>query len=314
MIINAIGTTSKLNNMGSTNLGVCLIIAVLGLCTFFYVLPLSNSHIEYSGLQNITMALIICLLLLCLSLQIQMGKQLNNANHTRDVALQNEQTAVVTNAEFVKQQEQSKEDLEYSIGERNLELEITLRELSEKNAELEKLSAIDTLTGLMNRRYFDKQIIAECRRSKRELTSLGLAMLDIDFFKQVNDNHGHLGGDHCLKMFAKVLTKTLKRPSDLICRYGGEEFILLLPNTNEEGLRLVLEKVRRNVEAENIMFNSKKIPITVSIGGVSKIVTEAADKDNIIALADKLLYQAKDNGRNRVVVNSLDTQQDFISS
>jgi diguanylate cyclase (GGDEF)-like protein len=311
MMINAIGTTSKLNNIGSANISASLLIAVLGLCTFFYLLPIfissSNSPWEYTILQNLTMVLIIGLLLLCLMLQIQLGKQLNNAHYMRDVARQNERAAVVTNAKLAKQQEQSKEDLEYSIGERNLELEITLRELSEKNAELERLSAIDTLTGLMNRGYFDKQIIAECRRSKRELTALGVAMLDIDFFKAVNDEHGHLGGDHCLQMFANVLTRTLKRPSDVICRYGGEEFVLLLPNTNEEGLGLILEKVRRNVEAEKITFDGKEIPITVSIGAASKVVTQAIDKDSIIALADKRLYQAKDNGRNCVVVNCENT-------
>lgn len=262
-----------------------------------YKAPINSTYLLMLG--AITEAI-----LLALALAIKFNGQLLKAKIIRDTALKNEQEALEVKEELIRLQERSKTDLEYSIEERTLELEIALRELAEKNRDLEKLSAIDPLTGLMNRRYFDKQIIAECRRSKRELTTLGLAMLDIDFFKKINDSYGHLCGDHCLKEFAAVLQDTILRPSDIICRYGGEEFVLILPNTDDTGLQNLLEKVRHNVEAKKIVFEGQVISMTVSIGGYSKVVQTEDESDNIIATADKMLYKAKASGRNLVVVQS----------
>lgn len=264
----------------------------------FYEPPIKSSYLLMIG--AITEAL-----LLSLALAVKFNGQLMSAKSTRDTALKNEQEAIEAKEELIKLQEKNQSDLEYSVEERTLELEIALRELSEKNTELEKLSAIDPLTGLMNRRYFDKQIVAECRRSKRELSSLGVAMLDIDFFKKVNDNYGHLGGDYCLQEFANILQKTVKRPADVICRYGGEEFVLILPNTQQDGLTQLLEKVRKNVENEKIMFEGEEISITVSIGACSKIVDSDNDSELMVACADKLLYRAKSSGRNLVMVDTV---------
>ena len=320
MSVNATGKTSILKTTSAAKVAFVLLIVAVILCGVFYVLPrvntlsltlggpggsLPSTKLDFSILQKIIGAGIIVILLWCIGLIFNLSKQLNQSItrcHVAEASLKKLNIKHAQLAQQITKQEQRHEDLEYSMGERNLELEITLRELSEKNAELQKLSAIDTLTGLMNRRFFDKQIIAECRRSRRELTPLSIAMLDIDFFKKINDNYGHLGGDHCLQAFAKVLKETFKRPSDIISRYGGEEFVLILPNTSQEGLQFVLEKVRQNVEKEIIMFEGNKIPITVSIGGYSKIVNTNDDKDSLVAKADKHLYHAKETGRNRVVV------------
>lgn len=244
-------------------------------------------------------------LLLALAIAINFNEQLLVAKQARDAALQSEQEAIEAKDELIDLQDKNRSDLEYSIEERTLELQIALRELSEKNRELEKLSAIDPLTGLMNRRYFDERIVAECRRSKREKSNLGIAMLDIDHFKNINDNYGHLCGDHCLKIFALTLQETIKRPSDIICRYGGEEFVLILPNTDQEGLIMLLERVRKEVEAKKIVFEGQELQMTVSIGGCSKIVLMDDENNSLVAFADKQLYDAKETGRNRVIVKSL---------
>jgi diguanylate cyclase (GGDEF)-like protein len=244
-------------------------------------------------------------LLLALAIAINFNEQLLVAKQTRDAALKSEQEAIEAKDELIDLQDKNRSDLEYSIEERTLELQIALRELSEKNRELEKLSAIDPLTGLMNRRYFDERIVAECRRSKREKSNLGIAMIDIDHFKHINDNYGHLCGDHCLKIFALTLQETIKRPSDIICRYGGEEFVLILPNTEQDGLIMLLEKVRKEVEAKKIVFEGQELQMTVSIGGCSKVVLSDDENNSIVAFADKQLYEAKETGRNRVIVKSL---------
>ncbi len=262
-----------------------------------YEPPVNSSYLLMIG--AITEAL-----LLALALAVNFNEQLVSAKTTRDIALKNEQEAIETKDELITLQEKNQSDLEYSIEERTLELEIALRELSERNRELEKLSAIDPLTGLMNRRYFDKQIIAESRRSKRELSPLGLAMLDIDYFKKINDTYGHLCGDHCLQFFSNILKETVKRPSDIICRYGGEEFVLILPNTDQDGLEKLLEKVRKNVENKNVLFEGQEISMTVSIGGCSRVVSSEDETSLIIGFADKLLYSAKEAGRNCVIVDN----------
>ncbi len=207
-----------------------------------------------------------------------------------------------TVASLKKELEAQDDDLNYRLGERNLELEIALRELSERNQELERLSAIDALTGLMNRRYFDKRMLAETRRSKREQTPLGVALLDIDHFKKINDRYGHLCGDHCLKEFSNILKDEVKRPSDTISRYGGEEFVLILPNTNQDGVCQLLERIRLRLENTVIYYKEVQFVMTVSIGGCSRIVEDDSENISLLGYVDNLLYQAKESGRNKTII------------
>lgn len=250
----------------------------------------------------IIISLITQLMLTVYVFYTQHSKALVAAKQSRDLAIENEQKAKKAHQEVLDAQQSEQLDLSYSIEERNLELEIALRELSEKNAELEKLSAIDPLTNLMNRRFFDKRMVAESRRSKREMTILGIAMLDIDHFKHINDTYGHPCGDYCLKVFAEVLKQTVKRPSDVICRYGGEEFVLILPNTDDSGLEQLLEKVRSTLEAKQIHFEGHSFSMTVSIGGCAQIISKENEHESILAFADKQLYRAKESGRNQVAI------------
>ena len=263
----------------------------------YYRSPIDSSYLIMVG--AITEAL-----LLAMALAVNFSEQLSHASATRNLALKNEQEALKARDELISLQEKNQSELEYSIEERTLELEIALRELSEKNLELEKLSAIDPLTGLINRRYFDKRLLAETRRSKREITPLGFAMLDIDHFKKINDTYGHLCGDHCLQVFAEILKEHVKRPSDVICRYGGEEFVLILPNTEDQGLEKILERVRSKVESKKILFEGIELSMTVSIGACSRIIASEDEHTLLVGFADKQLYEAKNMGRNRVVISS----------
>lgn len=156
---------------------------------------------------------------------------------------------------------------------------------------------IDPLTGLNNRAAFDKSIEQEIELATRHSHTLTLLMLDLDKFKEINDNYGHIVGDAVLKNFADTILECLRR-SDIIFRYGGEEFAVLLRNTKAEGATLLAERMRKNVEEMEFDYNSIKINVSVSIG-----LAELQEGDNgtkLIERADELLYKAKENGRNRV--------------
>ena len=157
---------------------------------------------------------------------------------------------------------------------------------------------IDPLTGVNNRAAFDKAIEQEFDLAERHRNALSLMMLDIDHFKQINDNYGHVIGDTVLKNFADCVTDCIRR-SDAIFRYGGEEFAIMLRNTELDGAELLAERMRKKVEETLFKYDSVKLSITVSIG-----VTQQLDQDDcnsLIDRADKQLYKAKQAGRNQVI-------------
>lgn len=177
---------------------------------------------------------------------------------------------------------------------------MTLRELSDKNRELQEKNSLDALTGLHNRDYFDKKYQAEIRSSRREQTQLSVVMVDIDYFKNVNDQYGHLVGDECIKTVAHTLKKVLKRPSDDVSRFGGEEFALILPNTDLKGALALAEQLRSEIQKTTIQAGEISVNITISAGIGNAIAKLSQPEDNILALADKQLYVAKNAGRNNV--------------
>lgn len=156
---------------------------------------------------------------------------------------------------------------------------------------------IDPLTGLNNRAAFDKTIEQEIEFALRHNHTLTLMMLDLDKFKDINDNYGHIVGDAVLKSFADTVLDCLRR-SDTIFRYGGEEFSILLRNTKSDGAALLAERMRKNVEDMGFDYNKLKINVSVSIGLAE--LQENDDTTKLIERADALLYKAKENGRNRV--------------
>lgn len=199
------------------------------------------------------------------------------------------------------------EMLEQRVKQRTSELDHALSNLAAANEKLTGLSHTDGLTGVYNRAYFDERLALEWHRSQRSRSPLGLLLLDIDHFKMVNDTYGHLAGDACLKQVASVISAAVRRPTDEVFRYGGEEFVVLLPkfvvllpNTDLEGVAHIGELVRRKIEAEQIEFGDTLFSLTVSIGACSHIADRSSAGDALIANADSVMYRAKQSGRNQV--------------
>ncbi|CAN7483600.1 diguanylate cyclase [Pseudoduganella sp. LjRoot289] len=176
------------------------------------------------------------------------------------------------------------------------------KNLADANIELQKLAALDGLTGIANRRRFDDAMRVEWQRGQRERQPLSLLLCDVDFFKAYNDSFGHLTGDLCLKKTAAVLTEHLKRPADLAARYGGEEFAIVLPDTSLEGARKVAEACVLHLEKLGIE-NPQAAPygvVTMSVGVASVVPSPHSSAEALIESADRALYEAKKSGRNRV--------------
>lgn len=238
--------------------------------------------------------------LLALILAVNYNQTRQQMFDAQEAALGKERDIRKTQENMIELQKTSKHALEYSVQERTLELQIALRELSETNKELAEKNTLDALTDIRNRSYFDKKYLAEVRRSRRERTELSVAMIDIDNFKRVNDKHGHLVGDDCIKFVAQTLQNVLKRPSDDACRYGGDEFSLIMPSTDPAGATALVEQVRLEIESTPVTSATNKIYLTISAGICSGVIESGQAEDVLIACADQQLYKAKNGGRNQV--------------
>jgi len=165
----------------------------------------------------------------------------------------------------------------------------------------------DALTGIYNRRFFDENIARIIKSLSRSGSNLSLLLIDIDFFKKYNDTYGHKEGDNCLKAVAQTLKKSITRPDDFAARYGGEEFAVVLPNTDENGARLVANTLLENIRKLNITHEKNDVAdcVTISIGGITGNVTYTQKPDDYIIHSDKMLYKSKQNGRNRYTAGKL---------
>lgn len=183
------------------------------------------------------------------------------------------------------------------------QLERTKLALENANIELEKLSNTDELTSIGNRRYFEKTFEKECFRSRRNNSPLSVLLIDIDDFKNYNDFFGHLAGDDCLKIVAKQIASLARRAPDLTARWGGEEFIVLLPETNLSEALIVAENIRTSVQELALPHPRSRAAnvVTLSVGVASWGYEEPQE---LISRADKALYAAKNNGRNRVEISN----------
>ncbi len=262
-------------------------------------MPIDSSYLLMVGASTET-------LLLALALATSYSLQRNEARLSYQEADENEVRTIQVQDELLQLQKQAQLDLEEQVRARTQEFEKALSGLSLVNTELKDLSETDALTGLTNRRLFNKNIKAEAARSRRERNPLAIALLDIDNFKAVNDNYGHQCGDDCLVAFADALKRTVKRPGDLLSRFGGEEFVVMLPNTTIEGATVLLEKVRLAIEAMIVETQGNKISFTVSAGLTARVVCNDGDTDIMLAFADKLLYKAKEAGRNCIKSGNFD--------
>lgn len=166
---------------------------------------------------------------------------------------------------------------------------------------LEYLAMYDQLTKLANRRNFDETLENEFKLAKRNKSPLSVIICDIDFFKIYNDSYGHQQGDDCLAAVAKVIGETPQRPTDKACRYGGEEFTVILPDTNLQGGLEISEKIRQAVFDANIQHEGSKAASCVTLSlGLATYMGQVHSSDELVKSADDALYRAKENGRNRV--------------
>lgn len=225
-----------------------------------------------------------------LLLSFALGDQMQRERRLREQA----------HADMLRIQQENNTVLERKVQERNAELIEAVRKLRE-------LTVTDALTGVFNRRHFDEVLRHEVKRAARSNDCLGLMILDADHFKSVNDTWGHQTGDVCLQTIARILREQVSRECDVVARFGGEEFCLVLPSTSPEGVLLIAERVRQTLEATVIQGPRESFRITASIGAVCVVPTDLDDGLRLLSTADAALYMAKAGGRNRVCMrDSLD--------
>jgi diguanylate cyclase (GGDEF)-like protein len=217
------------------------------------------------------------------------------ARSAQEKALVHEREAREAQDRALEIQRKANETLEKKVKERTSELECVNERLSE-------LNTIDALTGVRNRRYFDQVLEREFNRARREREQLSILMLDIDFFKQVNDKYGHQVGDDALRVVAKILLDIVHRATDLTARYGGEEFAIILPSTDVAGAYLVAEKIRQGIAEQSLDACGQTYSLTVSLGVMGDEPSSGDSADYWLKEADDALYKAKKQGRNQVVL------------
>jgi len=188
------------------------------------------------------------------------------------------------------------------------------RQLAIANQKLQELATTDGLTGIANRRQFDRVFILEWRRLAREVLPLSLIMFDIDFFKPYNDFYGHLRGDDCLRQVAGAIASSTNRAGDLPARYGGEEFAVILPNTSAEGANVVARKICDRIASLKLPHARSPIGpyVTLSCGIATAIPAPDVSLDTLIHSADSALYQAKNEGKNRICYASIKSESSPI--
>jgi diguanylate cyclase (GGDEF)-like protein len=219
------------------------------------------------------------------------------ARVSHEKALVHEREAREAQARVLAIQSDANETLEHKVRERT-------NELQSVNEKLAELSTTDALTGVRNRRYFDQMLEREFNRARREREQLSILMLDIDYFKQVNDEYGHQVGDDALRRVANILGEVLHRTTDFIARYGGEEFAIILPNTDVAGAYNVAEKIRNKIAKQQFNAAGITFSITVSIGLMGDAPSSGFSADFWLKEADDALYKAKEEGRNKVVLST----------
>lgn len=194
------------------------------------------------------------------------------------------------------------------LVKKNKEIEALNAGLKDRNIKLSEQAITDGLTGLYNRRYFDIQVSEEYNRAQRLWLSINIAFIDIDYFKQYNDLYGHQMGDVCLKVVADLISKNFKRSNEFVARYGGEEFVVVNIGTKPEFFKLCMQEVRSALSERKIAHDGSDIDryLTMSIGIASAIDARKSSHEELIALADAALYDAKKQGRNRVMHRTVD--------
>jgi diguanylate cyclase (GGDEF)-like protein len=193
------------------------------------------------------------------------------------------------------------EQLERNVSRRTAELSAALEQLAEANSRLRESNRRDVLTGMFNRRHFREMFETLLQQTHETRQPLSLMLIDLDHFKQVNDEYGHLAGDECLRALSRMLSQCLSSESGaVVARFGGEEFVVVLPGVASPRVLDIAEKVRKHIGGEPVHYAGREIRITASIGVHTVQAGASANADEVLHHADDALYSAKNAGRNRV--------------
>lgn len=216
-------------------------------------------------------------------------------------AYDSERTLRKTRETMLIHQQALNENLEMMVQKRTHELESTMKDLEKANTMLEALSEEDALTGLKNRRYFDKKLRDEWKRGMRVSEPIALLMIDIDHFKNLNDTYGHVFGDHVIREVTREIALTSRRNTDTAVRYGGEEFTLILANTDKDTALLIAKRLITSVRQLTFQdsVSGQNIKVTISIGINCEVPPYRSHESEFLERADRALYYAKDQGRDR---------------
>ena len=246
------------------------------------------------------------IILLSIALADRLNQEKEKAFEAQQRLLSEERKARLAQEKSLQVQQEANTLLEQRVQERT-------RDLESLNEQLRELSSTDSLTGLKNRGYFDRTFQSACVKAFRFGQPLSVLVMDIDHFKKFNDTYGHLVGDDCLQMVSQCIKLYVTRPQDLAARYGGEEFVVLLPDTPEEGAIRVAEKIRSEIAGTEFRAADEVLHLTISVGVYTVVPERADDTDEIFKRADTALYEAKEQGRDRVVAYRTSTG-DILSS
>jgi diguanylate cyclase (GGDEF)-like protein len=195
---------------------------------------------------------------------------------------------------------EANDQLEQNVARRTSELSSALEQLADANSRLRESNRRDALTGVFNRRHFREVFEQMLRHATESRQPLGVLLIDLDHFKRINDTHGHLAGDECLRVLARTLEDALRAEQAVIARFGGEEFVVVLPEASPAHVLEVAERLRQRIALDRIRYGGRDITMTASIGAFAVPPDYAANPDDALHQADDALYAAKNAGRNRV--------------
>jgi two-component system, sensor histidine kinase LadS len=278
---------------GSRSFALAWGLFLIGMC----LLSLENAGWVYADSRGYWVAQLFS------AVQLVVLSYLNSARLSHDFSerLAREFAARAAQAKAIEEEQAHAQALEWAVAEKTAALHEALCEVSKLNMELSRQTITDSLTGLYNRRHFDKTLEIEVRRAAREQRPISLVLLDVDHFKRINDTYGHPVGDDCLRQLAQLISAPLRQPPDSAFRYGGEEMALILPGADLHGAQILAEKIRRQVAQSEFCYPQGCLSLTLSLGIGSLVPDQHTQPRQVFELADQALYRAKHQGRNCVV-------------
>ena len=208
---------------------------------------------------------------------------------------------LIAQEQLLEMERRTNEELEQKVADRTNELKLALESLEAVNVELSELSITDPLTRIHNRRYFDEVYAREFDVAAEKQLPITVAIADIDHFKSINDNFGHLVGDECLRVVATIMRQQIRQTADFLARYGGEEFIFIFPGTPLDSGVHIGDRARKAVEKINFIYRGQRVRLRVSIGVAGWIPQPDDEPTKLIKAADDALYKAKETGRNKTI-------------